>query len=87
MDDLMYSIANLRSMELIDISSGAKMGYMKDLIIDCTEYKIVSIVIPNQKSSWFGKNDDIEIPWERVKKIGMDIILIDGTGLIPDIEK
>lgn len=87
MDELMYSIANLRSMEIIDISSGTKIGYMKDLIVDCSECRIVSIVIPNQKASWFGKNDDIEIPWERVKKIGYDIILIDGSDLIPVIEK
>lgn len=87
MDELMYSIANLRSMELIDISSGTKIGFMKDLIVDCSEYKIVSIVITGQKASWFGKNDDIEIPWERVKKIGYDIILIDGTDIVPAIEK
>ncbi len=74
----LYSLGNLRSMEIIDINTGTKLGFIKDLKIDCDEYKIISIILPSQKMSWFGKSDDIEIPWENVKKIGVDVLLIDG---------
>lgn len=78
----LYSLGNLRSMEIIDINTGTKLGFIKDLKIDCDEYKIISIILPSQKMSWFGKNDDVEVPWENVKKIGVDVLLIDGGDYI-----
>jgi len=78
-DSLMFAINNLRQMEIIDINSGTKMGYIKDLKVNCEEYRIVSILLPNQKSTWFNKNNSIEIPWEKVKKVGVDVILVDGS--------
>ena len=81
MDSLMFAINNLRQMEIIDINSGTKMGYIKDLKVNCEEYRIVSILLPNQKSTWFNKNNSIEIPWEKVKKIGVDVILVDGSDV------
>ncbi|MBU3216213.1 YlmC/YmxH family sporulation protein [Clostridium estertheticum] len=86
MESLMFAINNLRQMEIIDINSGSKMGYIKDLKVDCDDYKIVSILMPTQKSSWFNKNNSIEIPWEKVKKVGVDVILVDGSDLIMENE-
>ena len=81
MESLMYAINNLRQMEIIDINSGSKMGYIKDLRIDCEEYRIISILLPTQKSSWFNKNNSVEISWEKVKKIGVDVILVDASEI------
>jgi len=78
-DSLMFAINNLRQMEIIDINSGSKMGYIKDLKIDCEEYRIVSILLPTLKTSWFNKNNSYEIPWEKVRKVGVDVILVDGS--------
>lgn len=84
METSMYAISNLRTMEVIDITTGAKLGYIKDFKIDCNEYKILSILLPNQRTSWFSKNDSIEIPWSKVVKIGIDVILIDGSDIVID---
>jgi YlmC/YmxH family sporulation protein len=78
----MHSVNNLRQMEIIDINSGTKMGYMKDLKVDCDDYRIISILMPTQRSSWFNKNNSIEIPWEKIKKVGVDVILVDGSDVI-----
>ncbi|MBU3158576.1 YlmC/YmxH family sporulation protein [Clostridium frigoris] len=86
MENLMFAINNLRQMEIIDINSGSKMGYIKDLKVDCDDYKIISILMPTQKSSWFNKNNSIEIPWEKVKKVGIDVILVDGSDVIMENE-
>lgn len=66
----LFSLTNLRNMEIIDINTGAKLGFIKDLKINCEEHKIISIILPSQtfKISLFGKNEDIEIPWDNVKK-------------------
>lgn len=82
MEVSMYSVGNLRNMEVIEVTSGAKLGFIKDLKVDCGEYKILSLLLPNQKLSWFSKNDYIEIPWEKVLKIGIDVILVEGADLI-----
>lgn len=86
MESLMHSLNNLRQMEIIDINSGIKMGYIKDLKVDCEEYRIISILLPSQKSTWFNKNNSIEIPWEKVKKIGVDVILVDGSEVTMENE-
>jgi YlmC/YmxH family sporulation protein len=79
LEEALFSIQNLKTMEVIDVSSGARIGYIKDFKIDCENYKIISILLPSSIISWFGKNNDIEIPWDRVKKVGLDIILVDGN--------
>jgi YlmC/YmxH family sporulation protein len=68
-------------MEVIDINNGVKLGYIKDVKIDCEEHRIVSLILPIQKSSWFSKFEVLEIPWDRVKKVGVDIILVQGDEL------
>lgn len=73
----MHSINNLKVMEVIDINTGAKIGFIKDIKIDCDEYKIESLMLPTQKNGWFGKQEMLEIPWNSVKKIGIDVILVD----------
>ena len=86
METSMFSINNLKMMEVIDTSSGAKLGFIKDIKIDCDEHRIISILIPIQKNSWFAKFEMLEIPWSKVKKIGIDVILIEGDNSIPDEE-
>lgn len=80
----LFSINNIKTMEVIDINSGSRLGFIKDFVVDCEEYKVLSIIIPTQKISWFNKNSIIEIPWERVKKIGVDVILVDGGDIVEE---
>ncbi|SKA76059.1 sporulation protein, YlmC/YmxH family [Clostridium sp. USBA 49] len=82
MEESMYAINSLKSMEVIDVNSGTKLGYIKDFKIDCDGYKIISILLPNQNVSWFNRNNIIEIPWSKVVKIGVDVILVEGEEII-----
>jgi YlmC/YmxH family sporulation protein len=68
-------------MEVIDITTGSKLGYIKDIKVDCDKCKIESLIIPIQKVSWFSKEDSVEIPWEKVQKIGVDVILVDNITI------
>ncbi|HAR86027.1 MULTISPECIES: YlmC/YmxH family sporulation protein [unclassified Clostridium] len=82
METSMFAINSLKTMEIIDINTGTKLGYIKDFKVNCEEYKLEAIILPTQKSGWFSKNEDIELPWERIKKIGVDVILVDGEGIV-----
>ncbi|MDD6794862.1 MAG: YlmC/YmxH family sporulation protein [Clostridiaceae bacterium] len=76
MEEDLNSINAMRSMEVIDIYSGTKIGYIKDIKIDCENQKVLSILLPGEVKGWFAKSEDIEIPWEDIVKIGIDVILV-----------
>lgn len=80
---LLHSLNALRTMEVIDIKTGTKLGFIKDFVIDTKESKVISILLPGMAKGWFSKDEDIEIPWNKVKKAGIEVVLIDST----DIEK
>lgn len=78
MEETLFSLNNLRAMEVIDITQGKKLGYISDVKIDCDDNRILSIIIPEEKSSWFAKSEDVEILWGDVVKVGQDVILVNG---------
>lgn len=80
MENSLYSINNIRNMEVIDISNGIKLGYIKDFKIDCDNYTVMSILIPINKNNWLSKYELMEIPWNNIVKIGIDVILVEGES-------
>ncbi|MGG5462382.1 YlmC/YmxH family sporulation protein [Clostridium sp. B9] len=88
MEESLFSLNNLRSMEVIDITEGKRLGLISDVKIDCDDNRILSIIIPGEKTSFFSKSEDIEIDWSDVYKVGIDVILIDSKGKnILDVQK
>ena len=75
----MLRISDLRSREIINIIDGRRLGYIGDLDIDLEIGKIRAIIVPGPGKilSIFGRENDIYIPWEKVVKIGLDVILVD----------
>lgn len=80
-DLILYSINAIRSMEVIDVSTGSKLGYARDFKVDLETNKVVSIFLPAVAKGWFSKEDDIEIPWDKVVKIGVDVLIVDAAGI------
>ena len=66
----------MRNMEVIDVLTGSKIGYIRDFKIDCDANKIVSLILPGEIKSWFSKDDNIEVMWKDIVKIGSDVILV-----------
>ncbi|MCX7884108.1 MAG: YlmC/YmxH family sporulation protein [Caloramator sp.] len=71
--------SDLRQMEVIDIVEGRRLGFISDIIFDDDLKRIDSIVIPPQNNflSVFRKKDEIQIKWNQIKVIGIDVILVD----------
>ena len=65
--------------EVININDGKRLGYVQDVCADLKSGSIVSIIVPGSKKilDIFTNSNDITIPWEKVKCIGEDIILVD----------
>jgi YlmC/YmxH family sporulation protein len=70
---------DLRQKEVINIADGKRLGYVYDIEMDLRDGRVDSIIIPGDARFFglFGKNNDYIIPWENIKKIGMDIILVE----------
>ena len=55
------------------------MGYVQDVCADLETGVITSIIVPgsNKFMNIFSSNNDIVIPWQNVKCIGDDLILVE----------
>lgn len=75
----MYRSSDLKQKEVINISDGRRLGFVYDVEIDLENGRIDAIVIPGggRLFGLIGKDTEFIIPWERIKKIGEDIILVD----------
>jgi len=74
----MYRAGALRQKEVININDASRMGYVADVEVSLQKGEIEAIIVPGKmKLFQFGKKDDVVIPWEKIKMIGEDIILVD----------
>ena len=73
------SVNELRAKEVICVSDGARLGFASDVEIDLETGKILALVVPGayRLMGLFGKDDDVVIKWESIKKIGDDVIIIE----------
>ena len=74
-------IAELRNKEVICKSNGTRLGNVDDVEIDITNGKLVSIIIygKSRMMGFWGKCEDITIPWCEIDVIGEDTILVNCT--------
>ena len=65
--------------EVININKGKRLGYVQDVCADLETGMITSIIVPgsNKIMSFFNQNNDIVIPWQNIKCIGDDLILVE----------
>jgi len=73
------SFCTLKNKDVINITDGKNLGNICDLMFDTCNGKILGIIVPTSKNffSLFKSNNDIFIPYNRICKIGKDIILVD----------
>lgn len=74
------SINDLKAKEVINISDGARLGYVSDVEIDLEDGRLVAVIVEGayRLMGLFGKSSDIVIKWENISKIGNDFIFIDS---------
>ncbi len=76
----MVKISELKQKDVININDGRRLGVVYDVEIDMEKGKIDALVVPGTGKilGLFSKESDIVVSWENIKKIGVDVILIDG---------
>lgn len=82
-------ISELRLLDIVNVKDGRRLGPIKDLDLDMERGAIKGILVPGGSRGWGffggGRSEDIYVPWDRVKKIGVDVILVDAQDL-PDLD-
>ena len=65
--------------EVINIKDGKRLGYVQDVCAELETGNITSIIVPGENKfiNLFSTGNEIVIPWENVKCIGEDIILVE----------
>ena len=64
--------------EVININDGRRLGYVQDVCADLKSGCITSIIVPgtSKSLSFFSPGNDIVIPWDKIKCIGENVILV-----------
>ena len=66
--------------EVINICDGKRLGFVQDVCADLDSGRITSIIVPggtNKLMSLLSNTNDIVIPWEKIRCISEDLILVE----------
>lgn len=65
--------------EVININNAERLGFVQDVTADFKTGTIKEIIVPgnNKFFNLFSTGTEITIPWNSIKTIGEDIILVD----------
>ncbi|KAB3536954.1 YlmC/YmxH family sporulation protein [Alkaliphilus pronyensis] len=67
--------------EIVNLCNGSRLGVIgdSDMLIDEKTGKILALLVPNERSmfNFLSNGTLLEIPWEAIKKIGNDMIIIE----------
>ena len=74
----MVRISEFQIKDVVNVADGKKLGNISDIEINLISGKIDAIVISGTGKilGFFGKDEDVVIPWKNIIKIGEDVILV-----------
>lgn len=78
-------IGDLHYKEVINISTGQRLGYISDAEFDLQNGRILSFIVPGPRKFFglFPGDVDYIFPWESIVRMGDDTILISLEGYDP----
>jgi YlmC/YmxH family sporulation protein len=80
---MMVKISEFQIKDVVNVSDGKKLGNIGDIEINLSTGKIEAVVISGNGKvlGFFGREEDIIIPWKNIIKIGHDVILVRYKGM------
>jgi len=84
-------LGELVGKEIINIFDGMRLGTIgdSDLVIDPETGEIESIILPQRSNFlnfWMDRREMV-VPWETVKKIGSEVIIVDLDNTFPQYKR
>lgn len=82
------SSEDFREKEVVSICDGKKLGCVAEVEFNVCDGKLTAIIVPVPGGFLgFGSRERIVIPWEKIVRIGEDVILVNAEGLLPTPSK
>ena len=77
-------LKELINKDVISEQDGTKLGKIYDLELDTASGKILTIFVKEgiRIVDFFKSNNNLEIPWSKIIKIGSDVIIVENTTQI-----
>lgn len=78
----MVKLSDLRTREVINVLDGKRLGNIIDIELDIERGRVIAIMLPGHSKGWgvFSKREEIIIPWDKIVRIGRDVILVELPG-------
>ncbi len=75
-------ICDMGYREVIDLHSGARLGFVRDAEIDLEHGKVLALIVPGKLRFFglLGREAEVKIPWSNIEKIGEDLIFVKNVG-------
>lgn len=82
-------LSDLEGKEVINLVDGMRLGVIgeADLVIDIHSGEIQSIILPRRNNifSLWADRQHMIIPWQAVKKIGSEVIIVELDHTVPNL--
>lgn len=74
-----FTFSEMKEKEVIHVGDGERLGFVSDLEIDTVTGRVISLRVPGgyRALGIFGKEPERVIPWEKIKKIGEDLVIVE----------
>jgi YlmC/YmxH family sporulation protein len=81
-------ISDLRAREVVNVLDGKKLGNITDIELDLEGARVVAFILPGRLRGFsiFAKREEIIIPWEKIVRIGRDVILVE-LPIVSEVEQ
>ena len=75
---------DFREKEVVNVCDGKKLGCVAEVEFNVCDGKLTAIVVPLESGFLgLGAKERLVIPWEKIVRIGEDVILVNAEGLLP----
>ena len=78
------TLSELRTKEVIDVQDGKRLGRVMDIEFCPQDSRVTALVVPSETSflqSLRGEKCGLVIPWENIRRIGDDVILVSTANV------
>ena len=75
---MLTAVGEICKKEVVNLTDGASLGFADDILVDTETRKTAAIIIKGKPRFFgvFGNEEDISIGWDKIERVGEDIILV-----------
>ena len=77
------TLRDLSSKDVIQLNTGENLGRIDDIVFDENGARLQSVILRGRAHCFglLGSDEDLILPWECVKTIGTDVVMVDAEPL------